>query len=89
MTEVRKVLSKISKEKGFEELADWIKPCVNHLQWSAMTTYDGNGMVIWAKFKAFMSHIINKHTDLEDPLFTGENICTLVLFRSQRVKPIW
>ena len=69
VTEVRKVLSKISKEKGFEELADWLKPCVNHLQWSAMSTYDGNGMVILAKFKAFMSHVINKHAGLEDVLF--------------------
>ena len=63
------MLSKISKEKGFEDLADWIKPCLNHLHWSATLTYDGNGLVIWAKFKAFMSHVVNEHSDLEDPLF--------------------
>ena len=27
------------------------------------------GIVIWAKFQSFLSHIINKHADLDDPLF--------------------
>ena len=67
--EIRKVLSKLSKEKGCEVLADWIKPCENHLFWSASTTFSGDGRVIWAKFKTFMSHIINKHSSLDDPLF--------------------
>lgn len=31
-TEVRKVLSKISKEKACEELVEWLKSCVKHLQ---------------------------------------------------------
>ncbi|KAK3745185.1 hypothetical protein QZH41_008383, partial [Actinostola sp. cb2023] len=66
---IRKVLTKISQEKGCEELKVWIKPCENHLYWSAISTFDGNGEVIWAKFKSFLAHIINKHTDLEDPLF--------------------
>ncbi|KAK3741511.1 hypothetical protein QZH41_012599, partial [Actinostola sp. cb2023] len=66
---IRKVLTKISQEKCCEELKVWIKPCENHLYWSAMSTFDGNGEVIWAKFKSFLAHIINKHTDLEDPLF--------------------
>lgn len=68
-TEIRKVLSKISKEKGCEILSDWIKPCERHLHWSATSTFDGNGNVIWAKFKSFLSHVINKHTNLEDSLF--------------------
>ena len=67
--EIRKVLTKLSKEKGFETIAEWIKPCENHLHWSATSTHDGNGIVIWAKFKAFMSHIVNKHADLDDPVF--------------------
>ncbi|XP_015765439.1 PREDICTED: uncharacterized protein LOC107344300 [Acropora digitifera] len=66
---IRKVLSKLAKEKGCEVLADWIKPCENHLFWSASTTFSGDGRVIWAKFKTFMSHIINKHSSLDDPLF--------------------
>ena len=67
--EIRKVLTKLSKEKGFEVVAEWIRPCENHLHWSATSTHDGNGIVIWAKFKAFMSHIVSKHSDLEDPVF--------------------
>lgn len=63
------MLSKIAKEKGFEDLADWIKPCLNHLHWSATSTHNGNGLVIYAKFKAFMSHIVNEHADLGEPLF--------------------
>ena len=67
--EIRKVLSKLSKEKGCEVLSPWIKSCENHLYWSAASTYSGNGLVIWAKFKAFMSHVVNKHSSLSDPLF--------------------
>ncbi len=69
ITEIRKVLSKIAKEKGFEELAEWIKPCENHLHWSATTTFSGNGLVIWAKFKSFLWHIFNVHSNHEDALF--------------------
>ena len=57
------------KKKGFEEVAEWIRPCENHLHWSAASTHNGDGIVIWAKFKAFMSHVVNKHSDLEDPVF--------------------
>ena len=69
LSEIRKVLSKISKEKGCEALSDWIKPCENHLYWSAACTHSGNGLVIYAKFKAFLGHIVNKHTSLPDALF--------------------
>ena len=65
----RKVLSKLSKEKGREILAEWIKRCDNHLYWSATTTFSGNGKVIWAKFKTFLSHIINTHSSLDNLLF--------------------
>ena len=67
--EIRKVLSKLSKEKGLESIGEWIKPCENHLYWSATTTFSGNGKVIWAKFSSFMSHIVNKHSNLSDLLF--------------------
>jgi len=43
--------------------------CENHLYLCASTTFSGNGLVIWAKFKTFPSHIINKHSALADPLF--------------------
>lgn len=68
-TEITKLLNKLTKEKGNEELQPWVKPCERHLYWSATSTIDGNGKVIWAKFKSFLSHIINRHTNLDDPLF--------------------
>lgn len=68
-SEIRKVLSKISKEKGCKVLDEWIKPCEKHLHWSATSTLSDNGRVIWAKFKSFLSHVVNKHAGLEDALF--------------------
>ena len=48
---------------------EWIKPCENHLHWSATSTFSGNGLVIWAKFKSFLRHIVNQHSNHSDPLF--------------------
>ena len=67
--EIRKVLLKLSKEKGCEAISEWIRSCENHLYWSATTTFSGNGKVIWAKFISFLSHIVNKHSELSDALF--------------------
>ena len=67
--EVGKVLTSIGKESNCEEIQPWIKPCQNHLHWSATSTLSGDGRVIWAKFKSFLEHVIDKHVDLEDPLF--------------------
>ncbi len=67
--EVRKVLTFISKLKDCAEVSDWIQPCINHLFWSAISTPSGDGNLIWAKFKSFLFHIINKHTGLDNPLF--------------------
>lgn len=69
LPEIRKVLSKISKLKGCEVISEWIKPCENHLYWSATSTFSGNGLVIYAKFKTFLSHIVNIHSSLPDALF--------------------
>jgi len=66
---VQKVLSTIAKESGCEAVVEWIRPCVNHLHWSATSTACGSGRIIWAKFKSFLSHITNKHTGLDYPLF--------------------
>ena len=57
---VRKVLTKLSKEKICEMLSEWIKPCENHVYWSTSTAFSGNVFVILAEFKTFPSHIINK-----------------------------
>ncbi len=67
--EISKVLNKVAKEKGCEALLPWIKPCVNHLYWSATSTVDGNGAVIWAKFASFFEHIVNVHSNLSNPVF--------------------
>ena len=64
------MLTKVSNEGGCEGVAEWIKPCGNHLYWSACSTHDGNGTVIWVKFKSFLSHIVNKHENLDEPLFS-------------------
>ena len=69
MAEIRKVLSKIGKEKECEAVNEWIKPSENHLHWSATSTFSGNGLVIWAKFKSFVRHIVNQHSNHSDPLF--------------------
>ena len=68
-TEVRKILTNISKVKGCEALSEWIQPCVNHLHWCAVTTPSGDGNIILAKFKSFLSHKRDKHTALDDPIF--------------------
>ena len=68
-SELRKILTKISKLKGFEVLSEWIKLCITHLHWSATTTPTGDGNTILAKFKSFLGHIVNKHENLPDPLF--------------------
>ena len=50
-------------------MAGWIKACGNHFYWSACSTHDDNGAVIWAKCKSFLSQIVNKHDNLDEPLF--------------------
>ena len=64
LQEIRKVLTKISKEKGCEVIARWKKACVRHFYWSVTSTPPQLGDVILAKFKAFLYHIINCHKDL-------------------------
>ncbi len=67
--EITKVLTKIAKVSGNDIINEWIKPGANHLFWSATTTQDGNGEVIWAKFTSFFSHVVNKHKNLKNPVF--------------------
>ena len=62
-------MTKLGKENEMEIINDWIQISKKHLYWSATSTKDENGKVILAKFKAFLSHVVNKHADLPDPLF--------------------
>ena len=55
------------KVSGCEAINEWIRPCTNHLYWSAKTTHDGNAEAIWAKFSSFLSHVVNKHENLDNP----------------------
>ena len=63
------MLKKLGKEKGMESINDWIQSCINHLYWSATSTFDGNGDVILANFKVFLCHIANEHENLDNLLF--------------------
>ena len=67
--EIHKVLTKIGKEKECEHIVEWIRPCENHLMWSATSTPSGDGELIWAKFESFLSHIVNKHSNLPNGIF--------------------
>eukprot|EP00795_Rhopilema_esculentum_P004196 gene4196-20383_t len=58
---IHKELTNLAKQNDCKSLEPWVQPCVNHLFWSATSTFDGNGNVIWAKFKSFLSHVIDKH----------------------------
>ncbi len=61
-------MTKVSKEGGCERVTEWIKPCGNRFYWSACSQWQWT--VIWAKLKSFLSHIVNKHDNLDDPLFS-------------------
>ena len=67
--EIRKVLTKIGKESHCEDVNLWIRACENHLSWSATSTSSGDGNVVLAKFLSFLGHILDKHENLNDPLF--------------------
>ena len=37
--------------------------------WSATSTPSGDGELIWAKFESFLSHVVNKHSNLKNKVF--------------------
>ena len=44
--------------------------CLNFLPWSILNLRENSGRVILAEFNSFPSHVVNKHTGLEDPSFS-------------------
>ena len=70
ITEIRKVLTKIEKESNCAEINSWIRACENHLLLSATSNSNDDGKVILAKFLSFLGHIVDKHENLENPLFS-------------------
>ena len=64
-----KKLLKASKEKDCEIIKDWMTGIRNHLYWSVLSTKQGFENLIVAKWKSFMDHIRNVHSNFGDPLF--------------------
>ena len=67
---VAKKLLAASKEKGCEVIGEWIKAVKNHIYWCSTSTRAGFQDLILAKWKSFMQHVSNKHSDHPDALFT-------------------
>ena len=44
--------------------------CLNFLPWSILNLEEKSGRVILPEFNSFPSHVVNKHTGLEDPSFS-------------------
>lgn len=58
-----------SKKKGCEIIAKWITAVKHHIYWCSTTTKEGFQKMILAKWKSFIRHVANKHTNHPDPLF--------------------
>ena len=65
---VKKMLA-ASKKKGCERIAKWITAVKHHIYWCSTTTKEGFQKLILAKWKSFIRHVANKHTDHPNPLF--------------------
>lgn len=66
-----KKVIKISKEKGNEKLQVWLKAIRSHLYWCVLSSKQGYGDIILAKWKSVVRHISNKHVDHPDPLYAN------------------
>ena len=66
---VSKKLVGASKLKGCEGIKDWIKGVHRHIYWCATSTKAGFQSLIVAKWKSFIRHISNKHTNHPDKLY--------------------
>ena len=83
--EIRKVLTKLSKENGCEVIGRWKKACIRHFYWSVTSTalkLRGRRDVIVSKFKGFFHNVLNIHHDLPNKIF---NQCAHGPSTTQRV----
>ncbi|CAH1242316.1 Hypp6572 [Branchiostoma lanceolatum] len=64
-----KELRKACKDKGCEVIKDWLKSIKKHLYWCALSTSQGFGELIVAKWKSIVRHIAGKHDDHPDTSF--------------------
>ena len=69
--EIKKALTKLSKEKRCEIIGRWRKACVRQFYWAVTSTQEHLGEVKRAKFHAFLSHVINKHSNFPNRLFNA------------------
>lgn len=65
---VKKLLA-ASKLKGCEVISQWIKAVKNHIFWCSTSTTSGFENMILGKWKSFMRHVSNKHSDHPDDYF--------------------
>ena len=66
---ITKQLLAVCKEKGNEAIRFWVKGIRSHLYWSVLSTQQGFGDLIVAKWTSIMGHISNKHDEHPNPLF--------------------
>lgn len=66
---ITKQLKIASKEKGNEKIQVWLKAIRGHLYWCTLSSKQGFGDMILAKWKSVIRHISNKHTDHPDQLY--------------------
>ncbi|KAK3722374.1 hypothetical protein QZH41_013690, partial [Actinostola sp. cb2023] len=68
---IKKLLLKLSKERGCELIGRWRNACVRHFYWAITSTHSLLSEVKLAKFQTFLYHILNKHQDLPNRLFNA------------------
>ena len=67
--QITKKLLKAGKKKGYEKIIYWVKGIRRHLYWCATSTKQGFEQLILAKWKSFIMHVANRHTNHPDQLF--------------------
>ena len=58
----RKKVSALAKQKDCQLFGEWERSLVNHLYWCVVSTADGGGDVIKAKWLSVDNHIHNVHS---------------------------
>lgn len=58
----RKKVSALAKQKDCQLVGEWERSLVNHLYWCVVSTADGDGDVIKAKWLSVDNHIHNVHS---------------------------
>lgn len=66
---ILKKLQQAAKEKGCEIILEWKKSIKKHLYWCALSTKQGFGELIVAKWVSLIRHISGKHDNHPNHLF--------------------